>query len=94
MNRYPLWKNLLLVVVVLFGLIYSLPNVFDQDPAIEIKGDRRASVDTALESRIQDTLKSANLEVKSSDSGENRLLLRFPDSENASYARKRLLTPS
>ncbi|OQX47605.1 MAG: preprotein translocase subunit SecD, partial [Candidatus Sedimenticola endophacoides] len=33
MNRYPLWKNLLLLAVVVIGLIYALPNLFSQDPA-------------------------------------------------------------
>ncbi|MCU7811979.1 MAG: hypothetical protein KZQ77_12200, partial [Candidatus Thiodiazotropha sp. (ex Notomyrtea botanica)] len=31
MNRYPLWKNLLVAVVVLLGGLYALPNIFDQD---------------------------------------------------------------
>ena len=40
MNHYPLWKNLLVVAVLLMGGLYALPNVFDQDPAMEISAQR------------------------------------------------------
>jgi len=80
----------LLVFVVLFGLIYSLPNVFDQDPAIEIGGSRQAQVDVALESKIKDALKSANLDLKSSELENAKLLLRFKDSETQLRAKDAL----
>jgi len=80
----------LLVIVVLFGLIYSLPNIFDQDPALEISGSRRAQVDVALESKIKDTLKSADLEIKSSEMANKKLLLRFKDSETQLRAKEAL----
>ena len=81
MNRYPLWKNLLVVVVVLIGILYALPNLFDQDPAMEISGTRRATVDQAVENRVLEALKQAGIEVKSLDRAPNRLLLRFRDSD-------------
>ncbi len=81
MNRYPLWKNLLVVVVMLIGILYALPNLFDQDPAMEITGTRRATVDQAVETRVLEALKQAGISVKSMDSETNRLLLRFADSD-------------
>ncbi|MET0049230.1 MAG: protein translocase subunit SecD [Sedimenticola sp.] len=88
MNRYPLWKNLLVLVVVLIGLIYALPNVFDQDPAMEISGTRRAQVDVDTESRVKTALAEAKLEIKSSEMQPNKLLLRFADSETQLRAKE------
>jgi preprotein translocase subunit SecD len=44
MNHYPLWKNLLILAVILVGLLFALPNLFPQDPSIEVTGTRDAEV--------------------------------------------------
>jgi len=92
MNRYPIWKNILVGIVVLVGLIYALPNVFDQDPALEISGSRRAEVGSATEERVRDALGKAGIEIKSLDAGNNKLLLRFGDSETQLRAKDSLET--
>ena len=38
LNRYPLWKYLLIVAVLALGLIYAMPNLYPDDPAIQISG--------------------------------------------------------
>ncbi|MCG8072666.1 MAG: hypothetical protein N0C86_11875, partial [Candidatus Thiodiazotropha taylori] len=45
MNQYPIWKNLMVLVVVLLGALYALPNLFGQDPSMEISATRDAVVD-------------------------------------------------
>ena len=40
LNRYPLWKYVMLVVVIVVGLIYALPNLYGEDPAVQITGAR------------------------------------------------------
>ncbi|MBZ6401469.1 MAG: hypothetical protein LBF03_17100, partial [Kalamiella piersonii] len=40
LNRYPLWKYVMLVVVILVGLLYALPNLYGEDPAVQITGAR------------------------------------------------------
>ncbi len=82
MNRYPIWKNLLVLVIVLTGAIYAAPNLFDQDPAIEVAGTRRANVDQGTVAAVQDALKTAGIEIKSLDFSGSRLLLRFHDPES------------
>ena len=85
MNRYPLWKNLLVAAVVLFGIIYALPNLFDQDPSMEVSGSRRAEVDSMTEDRVLKALTSAGIAVKSADLFVDKMLARFgiPDSERS-----------
>ncbi|MES9904681.1 MAG: protein translocase subunit SecD [Sedimenticola sp.] len=90
MNRYPLWKNILVVVVVLIGLVFALPNIFSQDPAMDISGTRKAKVDVTTEARVRDALKGAGLEIKSMESGGGKLLVRFSDSETQLRAKETL----
>ena len=82
MNRYPLWKNILVSIVLFVGLIYALPNIFDQDPALEISGSRRAEADAATEARVREALDKAGNAITSLDAVSNKLLLRFDDSES------------
>lgn len=92
MNRYPLWKNILVVVLVLLGLVYALPNVFDQDPSLEISGSRRAVVDSTTEQTVRTALEKANISIKSMEAGKDRLLVRFADSESQLKAKEILAT--
>jgi preprotein translocase subunit SecD len=83
MNRYPLWKNLLILTVVLAGLIYSLPNVFSQDPSIEISAARGAKVTDATMGEIKAVLENASVPYKGVQSlKDDRLLVRFRASGN------------
>lgn len=53
LNRYPLWKYIMLVVVIIVGLLYALPNLYGEDPAVQITGARgvAASEQTLIQSR-------------------------------------------
>ncbi|MEN8179363.1 MAG: protein translocase subunit SecD [Pseudomonadota bacterium] len=92
MNRYPLWKNILVVVVVLVGALYALPNIFDQDPSMEISGTRRANVDESTLSQVSDALQKAGVEAKGISSGNGKLLVRFRNSEDQLLAKDVLAT--
>jgi preprotein translocase subunit SecD len=82
MNRYPLWKNLLVLIIVLGGLMFALPNVFDQNPSIEISGTREVQVDEATADKIKQVLQEAQVPFRAvQKEGEKKLLVRFEDSE-------------
>lgn len=74
--------------VVLIGLLFALPNIFDQDPSVEISGSRRAKVDTVTEVKVREALKVANLEIKAIEPGVNKLLVRFADSDTQLRAKE------
>lgn len=80
MNRYPLWKYLLLVVVLIAGILYALPNLYGENPAIQISktdGTVAPGVRTIVESVLQkDHLRYIRIERQ----GDN-LLIRFHDTE-------------
>ncbi len=90
MNRYPLWKNLLVVVVVLVGLLFALPNAYDQDPSIEISGTRRAQVDSATESKIKQVMELGGISYKAIEAENSKLLVRFKDSESQLKAQEKI----
>ncbi|MCP3867224.1 MAG: protein translocase subunit SecD [Gammaproteobacteria bacterium] len=90
MNRYPLWKNLVVLAVMLTALFYALPNLFDQDPAMEISGTRRAELNEQTEARIRDALGAANIDIKGQDQRNGKLLLRFKDSDTQLRAKETL----
>ncbi len=72
------------------GLLFALPNVYDQDPSIEISGTRRAQVDGATETKVKQALGSAEIAYKAIESKGSKLLLRFGDSESQLKAQERL----
>jgi preprotein translocase subunit SecD len=81
MNRYPLWKNILLVLVVLIGTLLALPNAFDQDPSIEIAAGRGAVIDAGRRDFVETALKEKGLSFKSVELAGDRLLVRFRTSD-------------
>ncbi len=78
MNRYPLWKNLLVLGVLLVGILYALPNLFPQNPSIEVTAARGAKVTAATSGEVEDTLKKADVKYKAVERlAGDKLLVRF-----------------
>jgi len=88
MNRYPLWKNLLVVAVILTAIIYAMPNLFGDDPAVQISAGRLNSVDLQLVNEIESSLKQAEIPYKGVVLEENRLLIRFSEANEQLEARE------
>lgn len=82
LNHYPLWKYISIGIVILVGVVYAVPNLFDQDPAIQISAESRtASVDQTLLERVENRLAEDNVPVKRLELDGARLLVRFDDTE-------------
>lgn len=82
LNRYPLWKNLLVVFVLALGALYAAPNLYPDDHAIQVTGTRDIyAVDQRLLDRVTDALKEEGIEYKSADLNGKNGLIRFPDGE-------------
>jgi preprotein translocase subunit SecD len=62
-NQYPLWKYLLLVIVLVIGVIYALPNVYGEDPALQISAGRNTTIDTAAHDKVTTALQAADIAV-------------------------------
>lgn len=77
MNRYPLWKSLLVLLVLVVSTIYALPNLYGEDPAVQVSAIRGADMDEALKERVEQQIAGSGLSIKSSVLTEAGLLVRF-----------------
>jgi preprotein translocase subunit SecD len=76
-NQYPMWKNLLVAGVILLAALYALPNLYGQDPVIEVSGLRGARVDQSLQHNLQNALGNAAITVKRLEHQDGKLFIRF-----------------
>lgn len=82
MNRYALWKYLIIAVSLILGLLYTLPNFYGESPAVQISPLRiSASADTTLPQRVEDALKQANIIASGILFEENSVKVRFADTD-------------
>lgn len=82
-NQFPLWKNLMILAVLALAAIYSLPNVFGEDPSVQISPIRTAKVDQSTVVQVEKLLADAGLKPKSApELSDKRLLVRFADEES------------
>ena len=87
MNDFPRWKYVIVVVVLLLGVLYGLPNLFVQQPAVQITANRGATVDQALEEKVQGILEKAKIGFQRIDLSPDHLLVRLPVGETELQAR-------
>jgi len=80
LNKYPLWKNLLILMVVVLGVIYSAPNLYPPDPAIQISGQSSTLEMGEREiARIKQALDDAGIEYFGEEHQANNALVRLRD---------------
>ncbi len=80
LNKYPLWKYILLVAVLLFSSIYALPNLYGEDPAVQISHRTKALVEEDIRA-VEQVLSEKQINIISTEVGEGRILIRFGDAE-------------
>jgi preprotein translocase subunit SecD len=82
MNRFPLWKNILIVLLLVVGLVYTLPNFFGEVPAVQISPVRAAEkIDTRLLERVESNLKAANIATRGIELSGNSIKARFDSTD-------------
>ncbi|MBK7136757.1 MAG: protein translocase subunit SecD [Rhodocyclales bacterium] len=82
MNRYPLWKYLIIAFALAVGLLYTLPNFFGEAPAVQVSSVKTAvKVDIKLLGRVEETLKTAGIAHQGSFADQNSVRVRFGDTE-------------
>ncbi|MBZ2170014.1 protein translocase subunit SecD [Marinobacter sp. F4216] len=88
LNKYPLWKNLIILIALVVGFIYALPNLFPDDYAIQITGSRSSTeVDASVLERAVKALESEGIEVKDSSLQDRDALIRLTGAEDQLQAR-------
>jgi len=80
MNRYPLWKYLLIFAGIAVGVVYALPNLYGEDPALQVSS-RVEMVDGEDLERVKSVLDDSGIAYKSVAIEGDQVLARFPDTE-------------
>lgn len=91
LNKYPLWKNLLIIFVVLVAALYALPNIYGEDPAVQISADRNATIDASTMDRVRNALDSVDIEPKSVSLENEQLLVRLNSDNEQLKAKETIL---
>ncbi|MEJ2310288.1 MAG: protein translocase subunit SecD [Gammaproteobacteria bacterium] len=91
MNRYPLWKNLMILAAVLIAALYALPNLYGQDPSIEVTTlAKNAAITDGSLTQLEATLNEHELTYKRIEKEADRLRIRFNDGETQLLAMEQL----
>jgi len=81
LNKYPLWKNIFLVIILLLGFVYAAPNLFGDDPAVQISPPTSARMDSDLINKVTVTLKAAGIEGSAVQTDNQNIMVRFKDTD-------------
>ena len=79
MNRYPLWKYLLIITIIAVGCLYALPNIYGKDPALQVSASRGGEISELTRYAVEDALDNAGIEYGNINVAEGNLVVRFPD---------------
>ena len=92
MNRYPLWKYITVLMAVVIGLLYTLPNFYGESPAVQVSSAKATvRIDPAMLDRVQQTLDQANIASEGAYFEQNgpqgTVRARFPSTDIQLQAR-------
>ena len=82
MNQYPAWKYLLIIVLLVVGIFYALPNLYGEDPAVQISAARGGEIGDTIQGLVETRLGDAGLASKAVETTDKRLLIRFNNTED------------
>ena len=91
MNRYPVWKYAIMVIMLAFGLVYTLPNLFGESPAVQVSsGKATVKIDTAMLARVEGVLRKAGIATTGLQFDGNSIKARFTDTDTQLKAKDAL----
>ena len=92
MNRYPLWKYLIIALAIAFGMIYTLPNFFGELPAVQVSsGKATVKVDTTVLGRVEQALSAAGVTHTGLQLDGGSIRVRLADTDTQLKAKDVLL---
>ena len=82
LNQYPLWKYLLIIIVLIVGVLYAAPNLYGEDPALQVSSTRGVEVSLATQETVRTVLQNENIPFKTIVLENERVLARFANTED------------
>lgn len=80
-NQYPAWKYVMLMLVLVLGLVYAAPNIFGDDPAVQISPAKSVQFDGSTQQRLEDALSKADISAKQVEFANGKFLFRFNNTD-------------
>src|SRR5690625_3435575 len=91
MNRYPLWKYLLVLLVTILSFVYALPNIYIPDPAVQISGAAtNVVVGEKQRQTVEEHLASLGVGVVGTELAEGTILVRLEDEDQQMLVRREI----
>ena len=81
-NHYPLWKNLLVLIVFAIGIVYALPNLYGDDPSVQVSSTHPAKLVQDQANQVESAIKTAGFNVKAFEFKDGRILARFNSADD------------
>ncbi|MBL1263689.1 protein translocase subunit SecD [Candidatus Methylomicrobium oryzae] len=81
-NHYPLWKNILILAVFFVSAIYALPNLYGNDPSVQVSPQHSEKLDLEQANKIESAIKAAGVAVKAFEYKNDRVLARFGNTDD------------
>ncbi|MCK9397168.1 MAG: protein translocase subunit SecD [Methylobacter sp.] len=81
-NHFPLWKNLLVLIVFVVGIIYALPNLYGDDPSVQVSSTRPAKLVQEQANQIESIIKTAGFNAKAFEFKNGLILARFNNADD------------
>ncbi|QSX39598.1 protein translocase subunit SecD [Shewanella cyperi] len=88
LNKYPMWKNLMVVLIIAVGFFYAIPNLFGEDYAVQVVATRGAEVTVSTQTQVSELLAGKGIAVKRSELEKGQLLVRVNNAEDQLQARE------
>ncbi len=87
LNKFPLWKYLVILLILIVGILYALPNLYGEARAVQITGNAPGvTVNSALMSQVTQLLQSNNIPFTGSNETKNFLQFRFANANDQAQA--------
>ena len=90
LNKYPVWKYILILFIVVIGGLYASPNIFGTDPALQVAAKSRKVVDSSTQKKVMNALDGARIAYRRVVLDDKGLLVRFKDVEGQLQAMDKL----
>ena len=88
LNRFPMWKNLMVLLVVIIGVLYSAPNLYGEDPAVQVSAARGVELKVSTLDDVKKLLQDNKLQFKSAAFAQGQVLVRFTSTEDQLKAKE------
>jgi preprotein translocase subunit SecD len=80
-NHFPLWKNILVLTVLVIGALYALPNLYGNDPAVQLASSNNTPLQQSQADAVTAAIKEAGYTLKSFEFNEGKILARFNNTD-------------